>query len=204
MDNGDWFFLLFYGSRKRQQTKKKQQKIWPLFIHLTEQAWPIREYIARKLYILYIARKLLFIVIMWEIPSSQDWGPSNSLRWLIRTRNLLHFPSHVTCHKINDRSLLLMKLSYSLKRVHVCSLKVVWAQDLHLIMLINHRERCFCFVLIIVHLFCFHCCSSVVPSQVYALVGSEKKGQVLGGMVAAGAGKFLLILIFQFDFHVTR
>ncbi|XP_073234695.1 uncharacterized protein [Porites lutea] len=27
----------------------------------------------------------------------------------------------------------------------------------------------------------------VVPSQVYALVGSEKKGQVLGGMVAAGA-----------------
>ena len=28
----------------------------------------------------------------------------------------------------------------------------------------------------------------VVPSQVYALVGSEKKGQVLGGMVAAGAG----------------
>lgn len=97
-----------------------------------------------------------------------------------------------------------MKLSYSLKRVHVCSLKVVWAQDLHLIMLINHRERCFCFVLIIVHPFCFHCCSSVVPSQVYALVGSEKKGQVLGGMVAAGAGKFLLILIFQFDFYVTR
>ena len=72
VDNGDWFFLLFYGSRKRQQTKKKQPKIWPLFIHLTEQAWPIREYIARKLYILYIARKLLFIVIMWEIPSSQD------------------------------------------------------------------------------------------------------------------------------------
>lgn len=30
---------------------------------------------------------------------------------------------------------------------------------------------------------------SVVPSQVYALVGSEKKGQVLGGMVAAGAGE---------------
>jgi len=28
-----------------------------------------------------------------------------------------------------------------------------------------------------------------VPSQVYALVGSEQKGQVLGGMVAAGAGK---------------
>jgi len=27
----------------------------------------------------------------------------------------------------------------------------------------------------------------VVPSQVYALVGSENKGQVLGGMVAAGA-----------------
>lgn len=27
----------------------------------------------------------------------------------------------------------------------------------------------------------------VVPSQVYALVGSEQKGQVLGGMVAAGA-----------------
>ena len=43
-----------------------------------------------------------------------------------------------------------------------------------------------------------------MPSQVYALVGSEKKGQVLGGMVAAGAGKFLLILIFQCDFHVTK
>lgn len=41
-----------------------------------------------------------------------------------------------------------------------------------------------------------------MPSQVYALVGSEKKGQVLGGMVAAGAGKSLLI--FQFDFRVTR
>lgn len=56
--------------------------------------------------------------------------------------------------------------------------------------------------MLIVHLFCFHCCFSVVPSQVYALVGSEKKGQVLGGMVAAGAGKSLLI--FQFDFRVTR
>ena len=35
---------------------------------------------------------------------------------------------------------------------------------------------------------CFSCV--VVPSQVYALVGSENKGQVLGGMVAAGAGRF--------------
>lgn len=52
--------------------------------------------------------------------------------------------------------------------------------------------------MLVVHLFCFHCRFSVVPSQVYALVGSEKKGQVLGGMVAAGAGKFLLMLIFQF------
>ena len=34
---------------------------------------------------------------------------------------------------------------------------------------------------------------AVVPSQVYALVGSEKKGQVLGGMVAAGAGIVLTI-----------
>lgn len=34
---------------------------------------------------------------------------------------------------------------------------------------------------------------AVVPSQVYALVGSEKKGQVLGGMVAAGAGIVLAI-----------
>ena len=33
----------------------------------------------------------------------------------------------------------------------------------------------------------------VVPSQVYALVGSEQKGQVLGGMVAAGAGKSINI-----------
>ena len=32
----------------------------------------------------------------------------------------------------------------------------------------------------------------MVPSQVYALVGSEKKGQVLGGMVAAGAGRLIL------------
>ena len=30
-----------------------------------------------------------------------------------------------------------------------------------------------------------------MPSQVYALVGSGQKGQVLGGMVAAGAGKFI-------------
>ena len=36
------------------------------------------------------------------------------------------------------------------------------------------------------------CFYSVVPSQVYALVGSEKKGQVLGGMVAAGAGSVLV------------
>ena len=36
------------------------------------------------------------------------------------------------------------------------------------------------------------CCPHVVvPSQVYALVGSEQKGQVLGGMVAAGAGKMI-------------
>ena len=33
----------------------------------------------------------------------------------------------------------------------------------------------------------------VVPSQVYALVGSEQKGQVLGGMVAAGAGKSIIV-----------
>ena len=31
-----------------------------------------------------------------------------------------------------------------------------------------------------------------MPSQVYALVGSENKGQVLGGMVAAGAGRSML------------
>ena len=30
-----------------------------------------------------------------------------------------------------------------------------------------------------------------MPSQVYALVGSGQKGQVLGGMVAAGAGEFI-------------
>jgi len=40
-----------------------------------------------------------------------------------------------------------------------------------------------------------------VPSQVYALVGSEQKGQVLGGMVAAGAGKLiksnLLLAVFR-------
>lgn len=40
-----------------------------------------------------------------------------------------------------------------------------------------------------------------MPSQVYALVGSEQKGQVLGGMVAAGAGKLtksnLLIPVFH-------
>lgn len=35
----------------------------------------------------------------------------------------------------------------------------------------------------------------MVPSQVYALVGSKKKGQVLGGMVAAGAGTVLTILL---------
>lgn len=35
------------------------------------------------------------------------------------------------------------------------------------------------------------CLHVVVPSQVYALVGSEQKGQVLGGMVAAGAGKLV-------------
>ena len=35
------------------------------------------------------------------------------------------------------------------------------------------------------------CLHVVVPSQVYALVGSEQKGQVLGGMVAAGAGKLI-------------
>ncbi|XP_022807343.1 uncharacterized protein LOC111344382 [Stylophora pistillata] len=33
----------------------------------------------------------------------------------------------------------------------------------------------------------------VVPSQVYALVGSGQKGQVLGGMVAAGAGNDRLV-----------
>ena len=40
-----------------------------------------------------------------------------------------------------------------------------------------------------------------MPSQVYALVGSEQKGQVLGGMVAAGAGKLtksnLLLPVFH-------
>ena len=40
-----------------------------------------------------------------------------------------------------------------------------------------------------------------MPSQVYALVGSEQKGQVLGGMVAAGAGKLiksnLLLAVFR-------
>lgn len=45
------------------------------------------------------------------------------------------------------------------------------------------------------------CLHVVVPSQVYALVGSEQKGQVLGGMVAAGAGKLtksnLLIPVFH-------
>ena len=45
------------------------------------------------------------------------------------------------------------------------------------------------------------CLHVVVPSQVYALVGSEQKGQVLGGMVAAGAGKLtksnLLLPVFH-------
>lgn len=41
----------------------------------------------------------------------------------------------------------------------------------------------------------------VVPSQVYALVGSEQKGQVLGGMVAAGAGKLIKFNLLLPVFH---
>ena len=40
-----------------------------------------------------------------------------------------------------------------------------------------------------------------MPSQVYALVGSEQKGQVLGGMVAAGAGKLIIINLLITVFH---
>lgn len=40
-----------------------------------------------------------------------------------------------------------------------------------------------------------------MPSQVYALVGSEQKGQVLGGMVAAGAGKLININLLVSVFH---
>lgn len=45
------------------------------------------------------------------------------------------------------------------------------------------------------------CLHVVVPSQVYALVGSEQKGQVLGGMVAAGAGKLTKSNLLLPSFH---
>jgi len=54
------------------------------------------------------------------------------------------------------------------------------------------------------YLFFLTCCLHVVvPSQVYALVGSEQKGQVLGGMVAAGAGKLISSNLLLAVFHTV-
>jgi len=95
----DWIMATGYSCRFMDQEKVNKQK------RNNQQAWPIRD--------LFCTEQENYCLLLNQSGKSQaaKTGPSNSFRWLIRTQDLLHFPSHVTCHKINDRLLLLMKLS---------------------------------------------------------------------------------------------